>query len=153
MGEFRSTRALAVLNLRTTAEGGIRHAWPAYTPSFLFWFNAVQFGAFIFTADAEPLQPGDVERDVELLFWVPPWSANTLRRAPLSPSSTATAKSATAPSSSRRQNRLRSMVPGCSAGLGDSRSEPNENDSELITGLPRHKKPGIALEGEGAIRV
>lgn len=71
MGEFRSTRALAVLNLRTTAEGGIRHAWPAYTPSFLFWFNAVQFGAFIFTADAEPLQPGDVERDVELLFWVP----------------------------------------------------------------------------------
>jgi hypothetical protein len=71
MGEFRDTRALAVLSLRTTADGGIRHAWPASTPSFLFLFEGVQFGAFIFTADAEPLEPGDVERDVELLFWVP----------------------------------------------------------------------------------
>lgn len=71
MGEFRDTRALAVLNLRTTANGGIRHSWPASTPSFLFLFEGVQFGAYILTADAEPLEPGDVERDVELPFWVP----------------------------------------------------------------------------------
>lgn len=71
MGEFRDTRALAVLNLRTTANGGIRHSWPASTPSFLFLFEGVQFGAYILTADAQPLEPGDVERDVELLFWVP----------------------------------------------------------------------------------
>lgn len=71
MGELRDTRALAVLSLRTTADGGIRHAWPASTPSFLFLFEGVQFGAFILTADAEPLEPGDVERDVELTFWVP----------------------------------------------------------------------------------
>lgn len=71
MGEFRDTRALAVLNLRTTANGGIRHSWPASTPSFLFLFEGVQFSAYILTADAQPLEPGDVERDVELLFWVP----------------------------------------------------------------------------------
>lgn len=71
MGEYEGTRALAVLNLRTTANGGIRHSWPSETPSFHFWFEGVQFGAYIFTADGEPLQPGDVERDVELRFWVP----------------------------------------------------------------------------------
>lgn len=71
MGEFRDTSALAVLSLRTTADGGIRHSWPASTPSFLFLFDGMQFGAYIFTADAEPLNPGDMERDVELFFWVP----------------------------------------------------------------------------------
>ena len=107
MGEFRDTRALAVLSLRTTADGGIRHAWPASTPSFLFLFEGVQFGAFIFTADAEPLEPGDVERDVELLFWVP--SSATMRNlVRSSPWSTATGSSAMArSSSSKRATRCR----------------------------------------------
>ena len=69
---YESTWVSASLDLRTTADGGLKRAWfQNPTPSFLFLIGDVQLGAEIYTDDEVPLSPGDSERAVALRFWAP----------------------------------------------------------------------------------
>lgn len=68
---FVSTFVTASLDLRATGDGGLKRAWESPTPSFLFLIGDVQLGAYIQTDDGLPLNPGQTDRSVVLLFWAP----------------------------------------------------------------------------------
>ncbi|MFT3861208.1 DUF6912 family protein [Micropruina sp.] len=69
---FESTWVTASLDVRSTADGGLKRTWfetPAQ--SFLFLIGDVELGAYIYTDDQVPLNPGDSGRAVALQFWAP----------------------------------------------------------------------------------
>lgn len=69
---LESTWVTASLDLRSTADGGLKRTWfETPTPSFLFLIGDVQLGAYIYTDDKVPLNPGDSNRAVALVFWAP----------------------------------------------------------------------------------
>lgn len=61
----------AVLCLRSTEAGGIRHAWKTPTTSFRLAAGDLDIGVDIHPTDQEPLEPGDQSREVVLYFWDP----------------------------------------------------------------------------------